>query len=724
MKADVESDRSTPVADDTKLYAGRFVRKQGQYGTVAVVGYKRPDGVDTIAEPKRIFPKDGVVETQGLGHHAGLAPGDWVEFDVVKNTRFRAPEYKVHNLKRLPRYAVLPESSIPGYRVLLTGEGWSGDARPGLWAFRLSGDMVIVVDMECGKDGRLRVSRNSARDVKCYRFRSESVTRLDSGAASDSVFLAPGGGELASFDWSDEADHIARVVRSLAGVNDPRFTDIITWLDLHHEEGTGRVSAASGDKEAPLEALRSGELAARLRADRELMEVYLAAALQDNAVRDAVAEYAKEGHGAEWDRLRAEMIEQIAAEKTQQLEVLLAEMAAERKAAVDRIDKELAEHEAAERAAAESRVEAIRRDVSKRVVAVESGFTARQDELEKSLGERKWELERAIREETRHLEEVQAKLSAAEVEREDLLGEVDKARTQLTEAKIEIDRALAIAARLGPTDQATRAPENVSRVGGIVRSFPKHPQVDAAVKGDLIERHVMLSDRGKDALRSLVIMLLAGEVPILGGDQVTDLLRVAESVICPGRFVSIEADPTLISPDDLWFRPGSGAPTMLASAAEAARDGAVLVVIRGIERSGARFWLPALAEALRGGGLPRGLFVCCSVQDREHDEVAALPGDVPQLEVSGIFRPGAPTAGPSLLTHPRIDFETLDPGPMPSDLSAANQIVLELGEGLSLDLAMRTARMFAEASIFLRDAEVAERLVLDITKILAPKPSQ
>lgn len=721
MKADGELDNGTRVADDAKLYAGRFVRKQGQYGTVAVVGYLRPDGVDTIAEPKRIFPKDGVVETQGLGHHKGLVPGDWIKFDVVKNTRFRAPEYKVHHLKRLPRYAVLPGSSIPAYRALLTGEGWRGDQRPGLWAFRLNGDMVIVVEMEGGKDGRLRVSRSSARDVKCYRFRDESVVRLSSGTASDEIFFAPGGGELASFDWSDEADHIARVVRSLAGVNDPRFTEIITWLDLHHEEGTGRVSAASGDKEPALEALRSGALAARLRADRELMELYLAAALQDDAVRDAVAEYAKEGHVAEWDRLRAELAEQIAAEKTLRLDALAVEMAAERDAAADRIDEELEQHEAAERAAGESRLEAARRDVTERMDALESRFTARQDELETSLGERRLELEQALAGHARQLEEVQAKLTATKTEREVLLGEVDDARARLGEAKSEIDRALAIAARLSLADQATGEPTVVPRGGGIVRSFPVHPQVDAAVKGDLIGRHVMLSDAGKDTLRSLAVMLLAGEVPILGGDQVTDLLRIAESVICPGRFVSIEADPTLISPDDLWSRPGSGAPTMLASAAEVARDGAVLVVIRGIERSGARFWLPALAEALRSGGLPRGLLVCCSVQDWEHDEIAAIPGDAPRLEVGRIFKPGAPSAGPSLLTHPRIDLETLDPGPMPSDLSAANSIVLELGEGLSLDLAMRAARMFAEACILLRDGRTAERIVLDITKALTPK---
>src|SRR5690606_33497570 len=103
----------------------------------------------------------------------------------------------------------------------------------------------------------------------------------------------------------------------------------------------------------------------------------------------------------------------------------------------------------------------------------------------------------------------------------------------------------------------------------------------------------------------------------------------------------------------LWARPGSGAPTLLAAASEAARDGgAVLVVIRGVERSGARFWFPALSEVLRCGELPRGLLICCTVHEPEHDEVRALPGSVPWLEIANVFSPGAALVGPSLLTPP------------------------------------------------------------------------
>ncbi|MDR6145975.1 hypothetical protein QE363_001768 [Sphingomonas sp. SORGH_AS870] len=714
MKADVEIDRGLQAVTDTKLFAGRFVRKQGQYGTVAVFGYLNADGVDAIADPKRIFPRDGVVETQGLGQHANLNPGDWIEFDIVKNTRFRAPEWKVHHLRRLPRFAVLPETTLPAYRVLLTGEGWAGDARPGLWAFRLSGDMVIVAEMELGKDRRLRVSRSSAREVKCYRFSDDGVVRLGGGAKADDVFLAPADGEMSSFDWSDEADHIARVVRSLAGKSDTRLADIISWLELHKDHETGRVSAASGEKEPALEALRSGALASRLRADRELMEVYLAAALQDDAVKDAVAAYAREGHGAEYDRLRQELAEEIAAEKAKRLDELSIEMDAARAAAVDRIDEGVRIHEQDARQAEHERIEAARRETSTQI-----------ELLEKSVEERREQLEIELADESGKLCEAKAAVGAVQAERDGAEAELAAARDRVSETKREIDRLLAIADRLGPVDRSPSGPQSGPRVGGITRVFPVHPKVDAAVKGDLIARQVMLSDNGKDSLRSLLVMLLAGEVPIITGIETTDLLRVAESIVCPGRFVSIEADPTLISLDDLWARPGSGVPTMLAAAAEAARDGgAVLVVIRGIERSGARFWLPALSDALRSGGLPRGLLVCCTVQDEEHDEIVALPDDVPWLRVADSFTPGASSVGPSLLTHPRIDLETLDPGPVLTDLSTANSIVLEVGEAPSLDLAMRAARMFAGARLLLGTDDAAKRIVLNIAKPLAAQSSK
>lgn len=712
MKADMELSRNHSSMAEKKLLVGRFVRRQGQYGTVAVKGYLTADGVEVIADPKRLFPRDGLVETHGLGHHARLNPGDWVEFDLVKNTRPRAPEFKVVHFKRMPRFAVLPESTMPAYRVLLTHEGWSGDSRPGLWAFRLPGEMVLIAELEAGKDRRLRLTRATAREVKCYRYDASSVARLGTGADSDDVFIMPEGGPMTSFDWSDEADHISRVIRSLAGVNDPRIPEIITWLDLHHEEGTGKVFAAAGDREAALEALRSGELAARLRADRDLMDVYLAAALQDDAVREAVAAYAKEGHGAEWDRLQANLAEQIAIEKASRLEDLSAEIKTERAAGISRIEQELADHERAGRAAQAARLEDAERDVSKRIEVIEA-----------DLSDHRGELERGLAAQAEALTTLKADVSATETVLEGLHGETNDARVRLADTKKEIDRLLAIAERLGPTD-ADAVPFS-HRAAGIPRTFPNHPRATLAAKAKLISSQFMLSENGKELMQSLLVALLSGELPILVGNEALDMLRVAESIICPGRHVAIEADPTLISMDDLWSRPGSGMPTLLASAADAAKgSGVVLVVIRGIERSAARFWVPALMDALQSGGLPRGLFVCCTVQDREHDEVLALPRDAPWLEIADAFRPDAYSTAPTLLSQSQVVLETLDPGPMPTDLSAVTAVTLGLEQHRSVGLVMRAARMYAEATALLADEQSARRLVLKLAQSLAPKSSQ
>jgi len=709
MKADADFGRGASSSADSKGFVGHFVRRQGQYGTIAVVARLQPEGVEAVSDVKRRFPRDGQVETHGA--HASLHPGDWVQFDIVGNTRLRAPKYAAHNLKRLPRYAELPESTMPAYQAMLASEGWRGGASPGLWAFRLSGGVVIVVDMEVGKAGGLRISRAAAREVKCYRYDDQNVVQLSSGGALESLFIVRDSDFVDSLDWSDEADHIARVVRSLAGVNDPRLTEIITWLQLHHEAGTGRVSAASGDTAAALDALRSGALASRLRADQELMEVYIAAAVQDEAVRSAVADYARQGRGAEWNRLREELDRELAAEKVQLLERLTAELATERSARIVRIEEELARHEKDASDAQMAKLKEAEREVAAQVGALEASLSDRRDELH-----------RRIMEQVTSLKNTKVEIAAAESALGNLRKEADEAREQLAGTKSEIDRLLTIAQRLGPGDRiGSPASNNV----GVLRVFPDHPKVDVAAKRHLISRQAILSEHGKEVMQTLVVMLLSGELPILFGDEATDFLRVAETVVCPGRYVSIEADPTLISLDDLWSRPGSGAPTLLASAAGAAKDGgAVLVVIRGIERSGARFWIPALTEALQSGGLPRGLFVCCTVRDREHDEVSELPERLAWLEIVNTFQPEAFATGPALLTQPSVLLETLDPGPMPTDLSAASSTLIKLEDRSSLELAMRVARMFAEATTLLGDKGTAQRLVLNIAKSLASKPSK
>ncbi|MFH1555897.1 MAG: hypothetical protein ABII76_13700 [Pseudomonadota bacterium] len=709
MKGELDPDSAPSVpAIDMRPYIGRVVRRQGNYGTISVVG-RGGASVELLDDPKRLFPKDGQVEAQGVAH-AALELGDWTEFGVVRNSRPRAPEYKTAHLRRLPRYAVLPESTPAGYRALLTKVGWRGERRGGLWALRMSGDRVLVVDLEPGKDGALRIPRNATRSVHWCTYRDDLVASITTNGSKEDVFLGDSGAPSGSFDWSDEADHVAQVIRSLADANDPRVADLITWLELHHEEGTGRVFAAAVDHDAAEATLRSGELAERLRADHDLMKVYLDAALEDDRVRDAVATWAREGHGKEAERLREELEHELELERETGIAQIATQLEARRAEEFARAEAEAAQLEQTRRAETEARLQDAETVHAERLRVLEHEFDRRREALEQQATEQASVLEAA-----------RAETEAAKGKLDLVRSDEAEARRQLSGVGTEIDRLLAIASRLDVSDRSPTAAVEVPATG-VGHIFHARPQVSVAKKGALIAHQVLLTDHGKQLMRQLTTLMLAGELPLLNGGDAHGLLKVAEALLCPGRSASIEADPTVISVDDLWSRPGSGAPTALAAGAKAAKGGgAPLVLIRGIERSGARIWHPALADALRAGALPRGLLIACVVGDRGHEEIEALSRDTHLIEVEGALTDSAYLAGPTLLSPPALELETLDPGEAPVDLSAANPLLATLGFKPPLDLGLRIARIYVEGLALLQDKGAARSMVEGIARAMAER---
>lgn len=705
MKSDPDA---TPAAipEDTRPYVGRFVRSQGNYGTILVVG--RGGGVvELLDDAKRLFPKGGLVETQGVVH-AGLSAGDWAEFDLVRNPRPHAPEYKTVHLRRLPRYAVLPESTLAGYRALLTKSGWHGDRRGTLWALRISGDRVIVVDLVPGADGGLRIPRKATREVHWFACREDLVAGIPADGGREYVFLGDTSAPLGSFDWSDESDHVAQVIRSLAGANDPCVADLITWLELHHEEGSGRVFAAAADHDAAEAALRSGELAERLRADRELMEAYLDAVLKDDQVRDAVAAWAREGHGEEAERLRKELKDELERERGAGLSQIAAQVEAKRSEEFAKVEAEAAQQAQARLAEMAAELRGEEEAHAERLRAFETDFDRRREKLEQQ------EAELASR-----LKAAQDETEAAQARLDQIRRDEAEAQGRLATVGTEVDRMLAIEGRLDAQERLPVAAAQAAE-GGMGLIFHARPRAAAAKKAKLIAHQVLLTDHGKQLLRQLATLMLAGELPLLTGGDAQALLKVAEALLCPGRSASIEADPTIISMEDLWSRPGSGAPTALAAAAEAAGDGCTaLVTIRGIERSGARIWHPALADALRSGALPRGLLIACVTNEPEHEEVAALPRDAHMIEVEGALTDSAYLAGPALLSPPALELEALAPGEVPEDLSSANELLATLGFKPPLDLSLRIARIYVEAVALLGDETAARSLVDGIVRRMA-----
>lgn len=702
MTNDVSTGAETAAgAKPPKLYFGRFLRKQGQYGTVAVVGTVVGKNIEYITDSKRRFAKDGTVETQGLTQHVGLLPGDWVEFDVTRNTRAGAPEYKVVHLKRIPRYAVLPEGSDTSYRALLLGEGWRGDRRPGLWALRLPDDRVAVVELELGKDGALRLPGNAARSVGYYQFSAEAVVRLDIASATEEVYLSNDALPLGYFDWSDEADHVIRVIRSLSDANDPQISDIIAWLELHREMATGQISATGVDHGTALNALRSGEIAKRLSADRELMKVYLEAAIADDAVAAAVAEYAREGHAQLEKQLLIDLQEEIASRRAMLFAKQEEDLAEQRLLATASLDEEIGNLRAERLSEMEEAIKEVERLHAERMSKIERDYQRHQVELDEQRKASEEELEQiygAIADAT----------SALAIARESLETERTRERTLAA----EVDRLLSVSERLS-TLPVSAPQTTVSEVPFLFLEREAFPIHDLPRR---IDGLAILSQKGRDLLRRLIVLMLSGEVPILFGTDALDFVRVAGSVVSPGRLGLMRADPTLMSIEDLWARPGSAAPTMMAAASSASPNGSVLLAVTNLEFSGARFWVPPLADFLRSQARPRGLLVCAITSDIEHDEVKALPRDLAVLEIEGVFETGSSFGALTLPGITDAQQFVLDPGPTPVNIDAAARCLVALSFEPGISLAIRIARIVAEAVTMLGNDEAATKLAVSIVE--------
>ncbi|MBO0123936.1 hypothetical protein, partial [Streptococcus pneumoniae] len=92
-----------------------------------------------------------------------------------------------------------------------------------------------------------------------------------------------------------------------------------------------------------------------------------------------------------------------------------------------------------------------------------------------------------------------------------------------------------------------------------------------------------------------------GGVPVVDGPEADDVLDILSSMLAGGAMTSFDCDPTVISYDDLWRRPGAGASTQAGLAlSDVQKTGAIrLCAIRRAELSPSEFWIETLRRAAR-----------------------------------------------------------------------------------------------------------------------------
>lgn len=663
-------------------YIGRLNRRRGTRAPVDVVAVEGTDGWEAIDNPRRLFPKVGQVEFVGP-QAVERSAGEWLAFQVVEDGRPGARQIRIGAHRFLSLFADVSDlGSIEAARFLFTREGWAGASDPGHWAIQFSADRFLALHLDRAQDGRLRCTERSLGKIPCLAFDPAKLKPEPVAETPRLLYDAGDAVPLAFHDWSAGADYVAHVVRALAGANDPRLPELITWLELHRDDVTGRVSAIGTDHELAFEALRSGELAARLSADREVMADYFAAVRDDPQVAEALAH----AIAREVENARADVRAALERELTEEIDTRRAEATAEITAS-----QETAEAELQARMAEREREAAA--------------------ELERQLAERSAAGADEIREQreaaSTALDAVRADVAKLISERDTVGGEVSGLRE---EAARHEEAARVAASRLsaveGQIASAAGRAAMISRPLAVVPSSDGGERIDRAELGRRIAGCVLLTPTGKQSMAAFAAYLFAGEVPILDGPGVEDFVLVAEALLAAGRLVPFDADPTVITAEDLWSRPGSSFPSQVAQAASQAAEGRTfLVQLRGIDRSGARVWHPALAALARRGMLPRPLLLFATLTDSASEEAQALPPGTCRMTIEAAVVEAAALVAPSLLGGAVNAIASyVEPGAFPADLSSTTAVLASLGDAeLDLATAMRVARIAIEAAAIAPD---------------------
>ena len=681
-------------------FSGRVARRGSGRAAVEVLARSGEDGWKAVAAPRKLFPRAGQVELQGAPAMEACA-GEWLAFQVADDGRPGGRQARITAHRFLPRYADLRGlGTAEAGRFLFTRQGWDGSAEPGHWAVRFSDDRLLSLQLERARDGRLRCPERSVGRVACLAFEDDRVSPEPVDATGTPLYDARDDAPLALHDWSPGADYVAHVVRALAGADDPRLPELIAWLDLHREAETGRVSAIGTEHELAFEALRSGELARRLSADREVMAAYLDAARSDPAVAVALeraltdqAERTRTEARANAERALAAEFERLGAEQAARVAAREEDLLQEARGRVAERERKLA---AEAEAHVEERAAAARDEAAWRLAEANSGAEAAAAGRAAMEAERASVAERVgeLREEVRLLE------AAAE-------GATERVAT--------VEREAAEAARRGITAQ--RPPARVQR--------PEQDEVATVNRVELgrrIAACALLTPAGKALMSDFAAFTLAGEVPILEGAGAEDFALVAETLLAAGRLVPFDADETVLAPDDVWSRPGTGLASQVSQAAALAAEGAThLVMLRNVNRTAARTWHRSLVDLARAGMTPRPLllFAIAGSEPDEADGDGSPPASdgACRLRVSDAIAAGAALLAPRLLGAAAGKGACcLDPGARPTDLSGATAALVAIaGEGVELGLATaaRIARAAAEAAALAPDDQGATARAAD-----------
>ncbi len=667
-------------------YIGRYDRRNYR-SYLKVVARGTKNDWYALDNPKKMFPRTGEVELIG-SDSLQLRQGDWIVFQVGVGTRNKVVLAK-HPRRIYPYYDLSSEESLLALRRRLSFDGIDMDTEgePGQWAIRFGPEALILTNLADSKSGRLTLSRN--QNVPEYNFNESGVIAVSGMSKGGKAFYMPNVDALPcrTHDWTPDKQYIENVVQ-LISRTDSTTEIIASWLRKHSEDQNGILKSGVDDLLAAAQALRSGELAKKLEEEHSLARQFTEIALNDGSIAALLERQIQNIVEEERDALRAE-----------QQKAIDNEFLSERLRLRSIIEDETQTLLSTKKSEIEQMLAQFRQSEKEKLNAE---LAEKRENTEQKLRQEKTALEKEIA----HLKDVGADLSNQNERRRltlvSLASEHEKSSVSLLNAK---ELAVQAEAELERMNVAILEKARQMAYSAIpaVRTSAETKVIVCLVLGRIVSENRLLTPDGKILMEQFIALMLAGEFPLLYGPKTQDFLAIAESLISSGRSIRQIADPTMLSYEDLWVRAGNNLATPLYQGlllSDASRPRTILAVIEQVERSGSRFWLPALKNRLRGGDFSRRFFLCGTIENEDCEEAEKMKEEHIRLQVKNAVIQNAVALSPwhlSIENFSELDPGTAPQGSLPDKLIIANKMS---GGRLNIVNTLRATRTALEVASF------------------------
>lgn len=536
------------------------------------------------------FPPDGEIELRGA--RALLKPEDWALAKPVLEGPPRRQHWVSQSAKRLLPLDDLSDLYAPESARRLLVESGLQDGFAGEKIFRIGRDEMIVVTMTRSDDGKCRATAKDMSRLPVFHFEPAKVLLVPTHSSSISLMERGSAAQTGVVNWTSDAQYVEQIVRAAlaAGSEEERAMAAVATVILAHADKLAGQLSGGGEPDPKIarEILRSRRLGELLTSRPMLVSEFMAALRRTPDISARIEQ--------EIARLTQEAVEAKRTELTAELTALLeAEFVNIRRERTSKIEAELADLEASSLQELQDKVDHER---SAALSAIEM---------------RKAGLERAVVELEKTRDALQEGHRLMTDEFDALSVDLGRLTSEVADRKTDIDRLLRMEQVLQSSDDRSTKTEK----------GPSFPLSDASPTAkplsivdipNWLKASPLLTDAGRRGVAKLTALILSGGVPVISGPEADDVIDVLSLMICGGATTTFDCDPTIISYEDLWRRPGSGALTTLGLALLDAQETSNirLCAIRRAELSPSQFWIDTLRRSAIQRLLPKEFLLCVS----------------------------------------------------------------------------------------------------------------